>query len=151
MNQDIRRFQYNGKDSLSLPAKREAFTTLKEWLASITDELELPPRTGKQLLIAADEIFTNIASYGYPAGGGTAKVAVEFDMARAELTLIFTDSGIPYNPLEVPPPDLSKSPVEREVGGLGIFMVKKIMDAVEYRRENGCNILVLKKWLLREA
>ena len=93
MNQDIRRFQFNGEDALLLPARREAFTTLKEWLNSIAEELELPVKTRKQLLIAADEIFTNIASYGYPSGDGTAKVVVEFDMAQAELTLIFSDTG----------------------------------------------------------
>ena len=151
MNQDIRRFQFNGEDALLLPARREAFTTLKEWLNSIAEELELPVKTRKQLLIAADEIFTNIASYGYPSGDGTAKVVVEFDMAQAELTLIFSDTGVPYNPLETPPPDISRPLAEREVGGLGIFMVKKIMDSVEYRREGSRNILALKKRHLQEG
>lgn len=151
MSQEKRRFQFNGEDALSLPARREAFTTLQEWLNSIAKELELPGKTRKQLLIAADEIFTNIANYGYPSGDGSAKVAVSFNMQKAELEMIFSDSGIPYNPLEARPPDLSQPLEKRTAGGLGIFLVKKLMDTVEYRRENNQNILVLKKRLHRES
>ncbi len=145
MSGEMRKFQYYGEEALQLPAKREAFATLKEWLLSIAEEMALPARNRKQLLIAADEIFTNIASYGYPSGEGTARVSVAFDMEKRELILTFSDTGIAYNPLEVPAPDLSIPLAEREAGGLGIFLVRKLMDSVEYRRENGCNVLILKK------
>lgn len=148
MPNDIRRFHYNGADALSLPARTEAFVTLKDWLGSIADELTVTPKTKKQLLIVADEIFTNIASYGYPRGDGTAKVAVEFDMSTETLILVFSDEGVAYNPLETPPPDITKPLAERQIGGLGVFMVKKIMDTVEYRRENDSNVLVMTKKLV---
>lgn len=147
---DIRKFLFNGKNTLQLPARREEFATLREWLNSIADELELKDKTRKQLLIAADEIFSNIAGYGYPAGNGSADVAVEFDMVNRELALTFSDNGIPYNPLETPPPGLDKPAAEREIGGLGVFLVKKLMDQVSYRREKDRNILILKKRLVPE-
>ena len=151
MPDSVRKFQYHGEDSLSIPAEREAFTTLKEWLSTIASELELAEKTRRQLLVAADEIFTNIASYGYPHEGGTAKVEVEFNFTQQLLSMKFIDSGIAYNPLEGNPPDVTKPIAEREAGGLGIFMVKKLMDSVKYSREGNNNILTLEKRLLKDA
>lgn len=131
---------------LTLPAQREAFAELKNWLENLFTGLTVPPDAARKLLIAADEIFTNAANYAYPAEtAGTVEVAVESDPGRTELALIFSDSGIAYNPLDTPPPDLEKPLAEREPGGLGIFLVKRLTDAQEYRRENGRNILILKK------
>ena len=67
------------------------------------------------------------------------------------MSLTFTDSGVPYNPLEADPPVLSKPLAERAAGGLGIFLVKKLMDTVTYRRDGDQNVLVLSKHLLQEA
>lgn len=149
MPESVRKFQYQGRDALQLPAEREAFATLKAWLSDIAGELELPEKTRKQLLIAADEIFTNIATYGYPRQGGSAEVKVAFDVVPQVLAIEFIDTGVAYNPLENAAPDVSKPLAERNVGGLGIFMVKKMMDSVEYRRADGCNHLILKKCLNR--
>lgn len=98
-----------------------------------------------RILLAADEIFTNIADYGYPDGNGNVNVAVKFDEENSVFALTFTDFGIPYNPLAAPTPDTNKPLRERKVGGLGIFIVKKIMDEISYRREYDSNILILKK------
>lgn len=131
---------------LILPARRESFADLKRWLETIFAGLAVPPDAEKKLLIAADEIFTNAANYAYPdEAAGTVEVAVESDPGRTEIALTFSDSGIAWNPLDAPPPDLEKPLAEREPGGLGIFLVKRLTDAQEYRRENGRNILVLKK------
>lgn len=140
---------YMGRDSLSLPADRNAFEALQTWLSGIAGELKLPDRTRKQLLIVADEIFTNIADYGYPAGGGEVEVSLEFDFDLDQLDITFADSGIPYNPLECAEPDVTSPLAERNPGGLGIFIVKKLMDTVEYRRENGRNILTARKTVTR--
>lgn len=147
MSDEIRKFQYHGKDALALPAERDAFLTLKTWLSGIADELSLPDKIKKQLLISADEIFTNIASYGYPDKDGMAKVEVVCDLRTQILRMTFFDSGVPYNPLETPDPDVSKSLDSRKIGGLGIFMVKKLMDSVTYQREDQQNILILEKHL----
>lgn len=150
MSQAVRTFRFDGEDFLQLPARRDAFTTLKEWLESIAEELSLPMKMRRQLLVAADEVFTNIANYGYPSGDGTARVSVSFDMDKAELEMVFSDTGVAYNPLEAAPPEIEKPVSERAVGGLGIFLVKKLMDSLEYHREDGHNILVLKKRLHKE-
>lgn len=149
MTDPIRRFQYHGADALSLPAEREAFTTLKTWLSDIAGELNVTEKTRKQLLIAADEIFTNIASYGYPRAGGKAEIEVEFNFSEQILSVKFIDTGIAYNPLESAAPDVSSPVAERQVGGLGIFMVKKLMDSVSYRREGTKNILLMTKKIVR--
>ena len=100
------------------------------------------PRCMK-LLIAADELFTNIAQYGYPdRAHGTSEISAE--ETDGVIILTFADDGIPYNPLLKPDPDVTLSAEERKIGGLGIYMVKKSMDAMEYVHEDGKNKLTLK-------
>ena len=102
------------------------------------------PKIRHQIAIAVDEIFSNIARYAYHPGTGDAKVriAVESDIA-----IEFEDSGVPYDPLSADDPDISSPVEEREIGGLGVFMVKNIMDSVEYRRDGNKNILTIRKKL----
>jgi len=107
--------------------------------ASIGD---CPPKIQNQIGIAADEIFSNIARYAYRPKTGKATIRV---IAGDDITIEFEDAGVAYNPLEKDDPDTTLSADERDVGGLGIFMVKNIMDSVEYRREGNNNILTIKK------
>ncbi|MBE6865226.1 MAG: ATP-binding protein [Ruminococcus flavefaciens] len=127
----------------------EALTdNLTELLAFVDEQLEAadcPVKTQMQIDIAAEEIFVNIANYAYKPSIGTVKVLVEVteDPSAAEIT--FIDSGIPYDPLEKADPDVTLSADERQIGGLGIFMVKKTMDDVKYEYLDGHNVLMLKK------
>ncbi len=98
-----------------------------------------------QISIAVDELFANIAGYAYPNGEGTATVRVEASEDGKKAVITFIDSGIPYNPLEKEDPDITLSAEDRPIGGLGIFMVKKSMDEMNYRYENGKNILSIIK------
>ena len=100
------------------------------------------PKTRKQIEIAVDEIFSNIARYAYnpDIGNATVRVAVDDD-----ITIEFEDSGTDYDPLAKDDPDVSLPPEKRKAGGLGVFMVKNIMDSVEYRREGDKNILTVRK------
>jgi anti-sigma regulatory factor (Ser/Thr protein kinase) len=95
-----------------------------------------------QIAIAVEEIYVNIAHYAYnpEVGGATIRIAV-----GDEITIEFEDRGKAYNPLLKDDPDITAGVEERDVGGLGIFMVKKIMDAVDYRYEEGKNILLIRK------
>ena len=149
MSGNVRKFTYMGQDCITLPADRSAFEALRSWISGIAGELKLPDRTRKQLLIVADEIFTNITTYGYPSGSGEVNVTVEFDIDLDQLDITFVDSGVPYNPLACADPDVTCPLAERQPGGLGIFIVKKLMDTVEYRRENNCNILTARKNITR--
>ena len=99
----------------------------------------------KQLDIVIEEIFVNIAYYAYGEGSGDATIQVGFE--DGELTLAFIDQGVPYNPLAKEDPDISLPKAKRKVGGLGIFIVKQCMDDIQYRNEDGKNILTLSKKL----
>ena len=150
MTAEIRTFSYNGNSQLIVPAERGEFTVLAQWLLSIAAELNIQERIKKQLMIACDEIFTNIASYAYPDGNGSVAVAIEFLSQTQCLRIIFSDSGIAFDPLEISEPDTGSALSERKIGGLGMFMVKKMMDSVEYCRQDGKNILTLTKCLEKQ-
>ncbi len=142
----LRAFFFEGKDHITLPARVEAFEMLRQWLLSIAAEINLSQRTTGQLCVVADEIFTNIARYGYPHGEGTADVAIAVDTEEHQLQLTFTDNGIPCNPLDLAKdPDTTLPATQRTPGGLGLFLVKNIMDEVSYTREDDKNILKMKK------
>ncbi|MBR3570776.1 MAG: ATP-binding protein [Oscillibacter sp.] len=103
------------------------------------------PKARAQLEVAVDELFANVARYAYGARAGEAVVEAEFPDGFAEIT--FRDWGTPYNPLERPDPDVTLSAEERKIGGLGVYIVKKTMDAVSYRYEDGQNILTIRRKL----
>ena len=95
--------------------------------------------------VAADELFTNIASYAYNPEKGNATVRVEVFEDPLAVEITFIDNGVPYDPLAKADPDTTLSVEERQIGGLGIFIVKKSMDAVNYEYKEGRNILTIRK------
>ena len=101
-----------------------------------------------QIDIAVEEIFVNIANYAYAPEIGTATVRVEVMGDPPSVDITFIDKGIPYDPLAKADPDVTLSAEERQIGGLGIFMVKKSMDDVKYAYLDGHNILTIKKGLV---
>jgi anti-sigma regulatory factor (Ser/Thr protein kinase) len=126
---------------LVVEAKTENLDQVLEFVAEDTEDLSMKVQT--QLAITVEEIFVNIAHYAYQTGNGTAQIRVHCD--ETAVSLEFEDSGIAYNPLENETPDITLSAEEREIGGLGIFMVKEMMDQVSYRREGDRNILAVQK------
>ena len=100
-------------------------------------------RTRMQVRMAIDELVTNVASYAYQPGTGDVTVCADFE--GEDLVLTFTDSGPPYDPTKAREPDVTLPAEERPIGGLGIFLVRKTMDDVAYRREDGKNILTVRK------
>ena len=150
MTAEIRSFSYNGNPQLIVPAERGEFTVLQQWLSSIAAELDIQDRIKKQLMISCDEVFTNIASYAYPEGSGSVEIAIEFVAEKRNLRIIFSDSGIAFDPLAISEPDTGAALSERKIGGLGMFMVKKMMDSIEYFRKDGKNILILTKCLEKQ-
>lgn len=114
----------------------------------VDEELEAydcPMKTQMQVDIAIDELFSNIARYAYHPGKGPATVRVEVLEEPLSVSITFIDHGIPYDPLAKEDPDVTLSAEERQIGGLGIFMVKKSMDEVTYEYKDGQNILKIKK------
>jgi len=94
--------------------------------------------------LAVEEIFVNIANYAYKDKNGNCLLTIQNDEDKI-IKLVFEDNGIPFNPLERPDPDITKSVDEREIGGLGIFITKKLMDDIEYKYEDNKNILIITK------
>ena len=123
-----------------------------DMLGFVEQELEnygCSMRMQTAISVALEEVFINVAHYAYPDGNGTAKVSVGIDPTTDEMTCILRDSGIAFNPLTQDDPDITLPVEQREIGGLGILIVKKTMDFVEYSRENGENILTMRKKLER--
>ena len=89
-----------------------------------------------------DEVLTNICAYAYPKGRGNVEVQCTHD-AGPRLYIDIVDSGVPFDPLSAPLPDLLADPEERITGGLGIFLLRSIVDEMMYRRDHDQNILRL--------
>lgn len=132
----------------------EEYTTdaVLENAAAVTDfvngQLErfgCPPKTQMQVDIAIDELFGNIANYAYGPAAGAVTVRVENVDDPPSVLITFIDGGMPYDPLKKADPDVTLSAGEREIGGLGIYMVKKTMDDVSYEYRDGKNILRVRK------
>lgn len=103
-------------------------------------------RIRAQLDVAVEEIFVNIARYAYPPDQpGWARIRCHVDRAPPRITIQFIDRGIPFNPLKKKDADITLSAEQRQIGGLGILMVKRSMDQIHYLYEDGQNILTLVK------
>ena len=101
-----------------------------------------------QLELAVEEIFVNIANYAYGDGVGQAVIQARVLDSPKGIELVFKDGGVPYNPLERQAPDPNLPLEEREIGGWGIFLVKKNVDEVSYAYEAGKNILTIRKKII---
>lgn len=123
-------------------------SNLDKVLAFVDEKLEsygCLPKTQMQIDIAVEEIFVNIASYAYNPEKGSAAISVETQEDPLAVIITFTDGGVPYDPLKKPDPDVTLSAEKRQIGGLGIYMVKKSMDNVTYEYKDGKNILTITK------
>ena len=130
---------------ITVPAEAAALETVNTFIQEKLESITCPKRTRMQMMLAVEEIFVNISSYAYHPEVGQAEVGVDIDGDPPTVTIRFLDQGRPFNPLEKPDADITLSAQEREIGGLGILLVKKIMDQVDYAYENGKNILIIKK------
>lgn len=107
-----------------------------------------PEKEAKQLTVAIEELYVNVASYAYTPATGTCIVKLENGAPNntgKRIRIWLKDHGKKFNPLLQEPPDITLSADDRPVGGLGILMVKKLVDRLEYMYENGENILSVEK------
>lgn len=109
-----------------------------------------PLKTQYEIDIAIDEIVSNVARYAYNGEKGDITVQLEWKQSPLTIVITFVDDGIAYDPLRQKAPDITLSAQERSVGGLGIFMVKNMMDEVRYERREDQNILSLYKKITSE-
>lgn len=132
---------------LMLDATLENIPRVTEFVEEQLAEYNCPVKAQMQIAIAIDELFSNIAHYAYNPDVGPATVRVEVQEDPMAVIITFIDHGVPYDPLAKEDPNVHLSLEEREVGGLGIYMVKKTMDEISYEYKNGHNILTIKKTL----
>ena len=124
-------------------AKRERLDEVNDFVTQYLEQLDCPFKAVTQILLAVEEIFVNVASYAYDGVDG--EVEIRLSAENGKVTLVFIDGGREYNPLEKPDPDITLSADKRQIGGLGIYMVKKLVDNVSYSYADGKNILTLEK------
>lgn len=130
---------------LTVQAKLENLEMVTNFVNELLEENGCSMKAQIQIDIAIDELFGNIAHYAYNPLVGDATVRVEVCEDPLSVIITFIDNGMPYDPLSREDPDITLSAEEREIGGLGIYMVKKSMDEVSYDYQNGQNILTIKK------
>jgi serine/threonine-protein kinase RsbW len=105
---------------------------------------KIPPEIMNTFILAVDEIVTNVISYGYEDMDEHI-IILDLQKNSKVLTIVIQDDARRFNPLELPEADTSKSVEERKIGGLGILLVRKLMDSVEYEYKSGKNFLKIKK------
>ena len=139
----------NNKRELTVDAEIEELERVLDFIGEYLSEQDCSMAVEMKINVACEEIFVNIAHYAYkkisPDLHGNARISLSMDETGENIQIMFRDKGIAYNPLEKSDPDVSLSAEDRDIGGLGIFMVKKSMDSVLYEREGDENVLVLVK------
>ncbi len=130
----------NENNSITLDPNEDNMNDVVAFVEGVLEKAEVPPKIMMKIDIVIDEIYSNIKLYS-----GATEARVECTVRDNNITLIFSDNGVPYNPLEAEEPDVTLDAEKRKIGGLGIFMVKKTMDEVDYEYELSFNRLILKK------
>ena len=132
--------------TITVPALTEQLDTVLEFVQGELDQINCSTKICNQIAIAVEEIFVNIAHYAYRPDVGDATIRCQVStQGQPQITIEFLDSGKPYDPLKNNEPDTTLPAEERRIGGLGIFMVKRLMDTVQYDYRDGKNILTLQK------
>ncbi|MDR2542156.1 MAG: SpoIIE family protein phosphatase [Treponema sp.] len=130
------------KNEIQIGASISNLDAVIEFVSTALENTGCLPETMNEICIAVEEVFINIANYAYGIDNGDVTISI---YSTNKTIIKFEDSGHHYNPLEHPEPDLDKSIADRQIGGLGVFIVKKLMDSVKYSRIDDKNILVITK------
>lgn len=134
-------------ETVTLPAEKESLKRFADWMETTSVSLEIDAGVTHALTLALDELITNAISHGFP-GRAPGHITVTVERAGDRVTATLRDDGIAHDPFaQAPDPDLDLGIEEREIGGLGVFLVRELMDRADYRREGDFNIITLTKSL----
>jgi anti-anti-sigma factor len=128
----------------AVPSDAAHLPALTQFLQEFWSAADLPPAQAQAFELALEEVFMNVVTHGSPAGTAPG-VEVSLMRTDAGLTMTVEDDGPEFNPLSLPPPDVTASLGERPVGGHGVFLVRQVMDAVSYQRVGARNQLRMTK------
>ncbi len=135
---------HEGSITIRLPVDPKEIEHLNRIVRQFGDLHEVPGRTLYAVNLALDEVVTNVVVHGFD-NPANEEVEARITVREGVITAEVEDGGRPFNPLDAPPPDLNAPLDERAIGGLGIHLVKSLMDRVEYRREGAKNVLTVRK------
>ena len=136
--------------TITLPAHLDSLPGAIDFVLSCAGKFRFGSKRQGEMTLALEEALVNIFHYAYPGGSGDVEVTC-MAIDGNEFTIEIADSGVPFDILSAPPPDIAASLGERAAGGLGIFFIRHFMDEVRYRREGGRNILTLGVYSDRSA
>ena len=134
------------KRELTFKNEEQELTRVTEFMENICDELQLDMHVAMKLQVAIEEMVTNIIFYAYPEGT-RADISLTAESEDKELTFVLSDTGKPFDPTAKEDADIETNPMDREQGGMGILIVKNIMNEVSYQRLGDTNQLTMKKKL----
>ncbi len=132
-------------EQIIVEATVENLERVTDFIIESLEERNCKPKIIMQMELVIEELFVNVAHYAYTPNKGICTVQKEIEENPRAISITFIDSGMPYNPLEHDDPDTSLGVEEREIGGLGIFLVKKNVDKISYEHKDGQNVLRLTK------
>ena len=133
------------ENNIYIPALIENWQVVYDFLGKCMEGKDIEKNHIVSILFASEEIYVNISKYAYPESKGNVYVNFEHDLHKNLLRIKFIDEGTPFDPTKVPIPDVTESLEKRKIGGLGIFIVNKVMDSMEYTHKCGQNNLTIIK------
>ncbi len=128
-------------------ARLDTLAEVMSFVDGVLEETGCSIKSQMRIDVAVEELYVNIAHYAYAPGTGPAIIQMDITQEPKTAVITFIDAGVPHDPLARPDPDITLAAEDRPIGGLGIYMVKKSMDGMEYRYEDGKNILTIRKIL----
>ena len=131
---------------LVLPNDIETIPQLNEFIDSVAEEVGLEMSLTMSLNLALEEAVVNVMEYAYPEGQ-KGNVEIEVTADQEWMTFVIADTGIAFDPTMKEDADTTLSAEERPIGGLGIFLVRQLMDVIDYKRQDNKNVLTLQKKL----
>ncbi|MGB9977988.1 ATP-binding protein [Methanobacterium sp.] len=134
-------------NKLTVPAKIENLQKVMDFLSNQLDSVDYIMKARLQLELSIEEAYVNIVNYAYGSEEGEIIICCNVDKSPLKVKMQFIDYGNPYNPLKSENPDISLNAEEKEIGGLGIFLIKKNVDDISYEYLDGKNILTIQKKL----
>ena len=146
----VNKLEFIWADSVN-QAKIKIIAALNNWrrvyefIENFVSSLDISKSEISKILLSCEEVFVNVSRYAYPQSMGSIEVEAIYLEDSSELKITFKDSGVPFDPTVWEPENLNMSPSKRKIGGLGIFMVKSMMDKMEYEYIDNTNKLVIIK------